>query len=262
MELVCRVSLFSKIYGWWQAQPWTKRKIIPFIEKYHINDSEFLRRATSFRSFNDFFTRMLKTQARPLDGRSNVAVIPADARYWFYQDLSKADGFIVKGKKFTLEKLLQNKKLAEKYANGSMAIARLCPSDYHRYHFPCSGVPSPSELINGYLFSVNPNAIAYNYNIFAENKRTLCRYKSDDFGEILYLDVGATFVGSIHQTYKPGVSQDKGSEKGYFSFGGSCLILLFEPGRIKFDEDLIAATQSGKEIRCLMGQSMGTLTFG
>lgn len=259
MEIVSRVSLFSKAYGWWQSQPWTKSKVEPFIEKYHINDSEFVRRASSFKSFNDFFTRKLKTQARPIDGRRNVAVIPADARYWFYQDISEVDGFVVKGKKFDIGKLLNDSRLAEKYAKGSMAIARLCPSDYHRYHFPCSGIPSPSDLINGYLYSVNPLALQYNLSIFTENKRTLCHFRTDEFGEVLILDVGATFVGAIHQTYKPGAGQDKGSEKGYFSFGGSCLILLFEPGKIKFDQDLVAASKSGKEIRCLMGQSMGSI---
>ena len=80
---------------------------------------------------------------------------------------------------------------------------------------------------------------------------------SKTFGKVLYLEIGATSVGSIQETYSPGKFQTKGAEKGYFEFGGSALILLFAKDAIQFDQDLLAATQEGFEIRCLLGQSMG-----
>ena len=80
---------------------------------------------------------------------------------------------------------------------------------------------------------------------------------SKDFGKVLFLEIGATFVGAIHQTYTPNKPHQKGDEKGYFSFGGSSLILLFQKGKIQFDPDLLHATSQGVEIKCLMGQSMG-----
>jgi len=236
--------------------PWTKAKIKPFLNEYHVNSSEFLKSVEQFASFNDFFIRKLKPEVRPLAPSS--AIIPADGRYWFYPDVSTANDFIVKGKKFDLAKLLRSDALAEQYRKGSMVMARLCPSDYHRFHFPCDGTASESTLINGCLYSVNPYAIKQNIDIFTENKRTLCRFQTEKFGQVLYLDIGATNVGSIHQTYQLNQFQQKGAEKGYFSFGGSALILLFEPNRILFDHDLVEATQKGFEIRCLFGQSLGT----
>lgn len=257
MHALSRFPFFSAFYGWWQAQAWTKSKVGPFIAHYGVDPSEFLEEPSQYPSFNSFFIRKLKPEARPIDPRSNVAVIPADARYWFYQDISKVDGFVVKDEKFCLRTLLNDPQLAERYSQGSMVIARLCPSDYHRYHFPCSGIAGPAQLINGYLYSVNPVALRKDLSIFTQNKRTLCPVQSDRFGQVLYMEIGATFVGSIHQTYTPGTAQSKGAEKGYFSFGASSLILLFEPNKIAFDKDLLDASAAGKEIRCLMGQSMG-----
>ena len=138
-----------------------------------------------------------------------------------------------------------------------MAIVRLCPSDYHRFHFPCDCVPGQTRLINGWLYSVNPLAIKNNLDIFTQNKRTLCELETNRFGKILYLEIGATNVGSIQQTYEPFEKQPKGAEKGYFEFGGSSLILLFAKGMIQFDQDLLDATEAGLEMRCLMGQQMG-----
>lgn len=250
-------SLFSALMGWWQRLPFTKNNIAPFIKEYDVDVSEFAEDPSTFHCFNDFFIRRLKPSARPIAPGENVAVIPADGRYYFYQDIQQCEGFVVKGEKFCLGALLQNDQLAQKYASGSMVIARLCPSDYHRFHFPCDGVPSESRLINGWLYSVNPVAIAKDLAIFTKNKRTLCELETQAFGKVIYLDVGATCVGSIHQTYQAGVPCKRGDEKGYFSFGGSSLVILFPRNSIQFDADLLAATEKGMEIRCLMGQRMG-----
>jgi phosphatidylserine decarboxylase len=252
-----KYSPFSAMYGLWQKTSCSKKKIRPFIDHFKVDENEFLKSVDHFNSFNDFFIRKLKPEARPLDSGKDVAVIPADGRYYFYQNIEEADGFVVKERKFNLAKLLENKELAEKYCNGSMLIARLCPTDYHRFHFPCDCIPGPTRLINGWLYSVNPIAIKQNLNIFTENKRTLCELESDIFGKVIFMEIGATNVGSIIETYTPGRFYPKGAEKGYFSFGGSALILLFEPGKIRFDQDLIEATQEGLEIKCLLGQSLG-----
>lgn len=253
---VAKVALLSWGYGFWQRLSFTRRKVAPFIKKYHVDPSEFAKKVEEFTSFDDFFVRHLKEEARPIAEGAKIATIPADARYWFYQDISKVDGFIVKDKKFSLAMLIQNEQLSKEYEGGSMAIARLCPVDYHRFHFPCAGVVSLAKPINGSLYSVNPLALRWNVGIFTENKRALTEIATEDFGKVLYLEIGATFVGSIHQTYKPGAIR-RGDEKGFFSFGGSALILLFKPGTIQFEEDLLRATSEGLEMRCLMGQIMG-----
>ncbi len=248
---------FSRFYGHLQKRPSSVRKIQPFIEKFEVDSSEFLDPIPHYRSFNDFFIRRLKPEARPIDPDPRVAVMPADGRYYFYANIDQCPGFIVKGQKFELEVLLGQASLAKEFQGGSMVLARLCPSDYHRFHFPCDCLPGATKLMNGYLYSVNPVAVKRNIQILTQNKRTLCELHTSLFGRVLYMEIGATNVGSIQETYPPGQWQPKGAEKGYFEFGGSALILLFAKNTIAFDRDLLAATEQGFEMRCLLGQSMG-----
>lgn len=249
----------SALYGYFQKKPTSKRKILPFIEAFKIDSSEFLEPISSYQSFNDFFIRKLKREARPIDLNPSVAVIPADGRYYFYSDIAATSGFIVKGKKFDLHTLLDSADLAREFEGGSMVMARLAPVDYHRFHFPCDCLPGPSQLINGSLHSVNPLAVRRNIEIYTQNKRTLCVLNTSSFGKVIYMEIGATNVGSIQETYIPNTKQCKGAEKGYFEFGASALILLFAKNTIQFDSDLLLATKEGIEIRCLLGQSMGTM---
>lgn len=257
LPLLTRIPLFSALYGYWQHLPWTRRKIEPFIKAFDVDPQEFAEPVSSFRSFNDFFIRKLKPEARPIDQNKNTAVIPADGRYRCFQNVNLSDGFVIKGEKFDMANLLEDEFLAEHYQHGSMVMARLCPSDYHRFHFPCDCVPGQTRFINGWLYSVNPIAIRRDIHIFTRNKRTLCILETETFGKVLYMEIGATNVGSIHQTYIPNKPHPKGAEKGFFSFGASALILLFEPGAITLGQDLLEATNKGLETRCLLGQSLG-----
>ncbi|MFZ0566038.1 MAG: phosphatidylserine decarboxylase [Chlamydiales bacterium] len=256
-----KVPLFSYLYGWWQQRSFSKRKIASFVERYEVNPSEFEKSLDQFTSFNDFFSRRLKAEARPIKGGENSAIIPADGRYLFYQQIDQCDGFIIKGKKFSVESLLNDAALAKRYEKGSLVIARLCPADYHRFHFPCDCTPEPAKLIKGSLYSVNPISIKQKIDRLTENKRMLAELKTAHFGTLLYIEVGATCVGSIHQTYSPYHPYRKGDEKGYFSFGGSTLILLFEPNRIRFDEKLTHYSAEHVETRCLLGQTLGNVYF-
>jgi len=255
LPLFARLPFFSYLYGWFQKSSLSRSKIRPFIANYAIDSSEFLEPIESFRSFNDFFIRKLKSSARPL---AEQAILPADGRYLVYPDISQIDGFVVKSKKFQLDTLLQDAQLTQRYQRAGMVIARLCPVDYHRFHFACDCTPEPGRLINGPLYSVNPIALKKNINYLSENKRMMTPLKTQEFGQILYIEVGATYVGSIVQTHTPNQSYAKGAEKGYFEFGGSCLILLFEPNTIRFDQDLIDNSAQFIETRGLLGQSLGS----
>ncbi|NGX37098.1 MAG: Phosphatidylserine decarboxylase proenzyme [Chlamydiae bacterium] len=255
--ILCKIPLLSRFYGSLQTRSNSRKKITPLIEKYQIDTSEFLDPVDSFASFNDFFIRKLKPSARLITNGNDVAILPADGRYLAFQNIHHEQGFLVKGKKFSLEKLLGDSKLAHKYAQGSLVIARLAPVDYHRFHFPTNCTPAESHLINGPLFSVNPIALKKNIDILSENKRVITQLKTHHFGTILYIEVGATNVGSIVQTYEPAKPYAKGDEKGYFSFGGSCILLLFEPFRLQIDHDLIEHTHSGLETYAHMGQCLG-----
>ncbi|MGC1878514.1 MAG: archaetidylserine decarboxylase [Rhabdochlamydiaceae bacterium] len=257
LPFFARIPFLSKLYGYFQKSPLSKFKIKPFIKTFQIDTSEFLEPVDAFATFNDFFIRRLKPECRPLVNGNDVATLPADGRYLVFQNIEKAEGFWIKGKKFHLKSLLQDGRLAARYAQGAMVIARLCPVDYHRFHFPCQCTPGRAELINGPLFSVNPMALKRNIEILSENKRMISELQTRSFGKVQYIEVGATYVGSIIQTYEAGESYGKGEEKGYFSFGGSCLILLFEPERIAFDQDLIDCSMKKIEVRGLLGQSLG-----
>lgn len=257
LPLFARVSFFSRLYGWMQKQKYSRKKILPFIEHFQVNTEEFQKEVKEFTSFNDFFIRKLKYTARPIAKGSDRAVLFADGRYLVYPDLASVDSFLVKGKRFTLKEFLRDEKLASKYEDGEMVMARLCPTDYHRFHFPFDCIPERPVFIHGPLFSVNPWALQKNIRILSENRRMRTLLKSKEFGEVLYVEIGATYVGSIIQTFAPDLPYKKGDEKGFFSFGGSCVILLFEKGRIRFDDDLVRNSSRGIETKGLFGQSMG-----
>jgi phosphatidylserine decarboxylase len=255
--LIAKSPYFSRFIGFLCDRSFSTKKIRPFVSKYHLDENDFEKKIDEYSSFNDFFIRKLKSTARVINEEKEIAIMPADARYMVFPNINELDGFYVKGKKFSLENFLQNKSLAKRYKNGSLVIGRLNPSDYHRFHFPFRCVANESTLINGSLFSVNPIAIKKNISIFSENKRMITTLTSDQFGIVLFIEIGATNVGSINQTFTPNKINEKGEEKGYFSLGGSSIALLFEKGKIQFDNDLISFSKQNLETKALLGQSLG-----
>ena len=250
-------SWFSRWYGWRMSQPASKSRIRPFIRKYKLDEEEFDSDPEGFRSFNEFFSRKLKPDARPIEQENAVAVFPADGRHLGVQDLSANLGFYVKGQKFDLPKLFQSEELAGRFRKGSLIISRLCPVDYHRFHAPVSGKISEARLINGSLFSVNPIALRKRLSVFWENKRYLCMIDSDYHGKVAQFIVGATCVGSATFTFSQNQRVKKGEELGYFSFGGSSVLTLFEKDRLRISEDVQQHSQANIETYAKMGEEMG-----
>lgn len=261
LNVLVKRALFSHWYGWKMDRPGTKSKITPFIQQYDLDASEFAQNVDDFASFNEFFYRKLKPESRPIDADASSVVFPADGRHLCIPDLSCCDGLFVKGEMFDLATLLGDKRTAETYARGSLLLSRLCPVDYHRFHFPLAGVPGETKLINGPLYSVNPIALCQNIHILATNKRCVTELQTESFGRVLLIEIGATCVGSICQTYSPGVAVAKGDEKGYFRFGGSSTITIFEPGRIEFDRDLVENSAQHREMYARVGDHMGLLSM-
>ena len=257
LQLFAKWPPLSWFYGFLQKRKSSAKKIAPFIAHYGVDVKEFVETPESFHSFNDFFVRHLKPEARPIAQGKNEAIIPADGRYKFFPKIVNSSQFLVKDTLFDLKKLLQDEKEAALFENGSLVMARLCPTDCHRFYFPFDCIPSKSRLINGKLFSVNPIATKNNPWIWTENRRVVTLLQSELFGTCAYIEVGATNVGSIIQTFTPNIFYTKGAEKGYFSFGGSAILLLFEKNRISFAPDLRTGP-SGLEIRCLIGEVLGT----
>jgi phosphatidylserine decarboxylase len=249
---------FSHWYGWRMDQAKSAEKIPSFVDEYELDPAEFRLSVGEFNNFNEFFYRQLNPEARPIDSGSNSVVFPADGRHLCIPDISQADGLFVKGEMFGLADLLGDPQLADRYASGSLVLSRLCPVDYHRFHFPVAGVAGAAHLLNGPLFSVNPIALVQNIQILAKNKRCLTRLQTEQFGEVLLLEIGATCVGGICQTYAPDTDVLKGSEKGYFKFGGSSTMTIFEPGRVQFAPDLLHHSQQHRELYARVGDRMGS----
>ncbi len=255
--LFARRAFFSKWYGYKMNKRVSALRILPFISQYDIDVDEFAKSAFDYKTFNEFFYRALKPEVRPIAPGDNVAVFPADGRHLAFPDIQAAAGFYVKGAKFSFAELLGDDAVAGKFAGGAMLISRLCPVDYHRFHFPVSGIPGEPRVINGWLYSVSPVALRRRLRYLLENKRVVTLIDSPEFGLVGVIEVGATNVGSIQQSFVPGRPVRKGEEKGLFAFGGSCVITIFQRGRIRFDEDIVAQSKEHLETYAKMGDRLG-----
>ncbi len=247
----------SALYGWYQSSRFSHRKIAGFVEDLSIDMSESRRSLGEFRSFNDFFTRKLKPEARPLQGDSDLLLSPADGRVWAIQTIDRGTVLPIKGREFQIDTLLGRPELAQSFMGGSVVCVRLCPADYHRYHFPDDGIPGLAWQIRGRYHSVNPLALESGLHIFDGNQRDVTLFESNNFGRLALIEVGAMFVGQIVQTYAPNQPVKRGSEKGFFTFGASTTVMLIEPGRVILDQDLLDHSRAGLETRLLMGTRIG-----
>ena len=257
LHTLVKRAAFSRWYGWRMDRPVSAQKIAPFIASYGLDPGSFADPVASFRSFNDFFYRKLKPSARPIHAEAHSIVFPADGRHLFIEDIAECNSVFVKGTRFDLVALLGSADLARRFAHGSILISRLCPVDYHRFHFPCAGTPGGSVLLNGPLYSVSPIALKQRPSILWENKRYLTRITTPALGEVLFLEIGATCVGTVVHTSSPRQPVAKGDEKGYFRFGGSCVITVYEPGRATWDADLVEHGKEGREVYAWMGERCG-----
>jgi phosphatidylserine decarboxylase len=262
--LLVRRKFFSGLYGWKMNGRWSGLAVLPFIVKYQIDVDDFEKSPFDYKTFNEFFYRALKPEKRPIAPGDRVAVFPAEGRHLAFPDVDAAAGFYVKGAKFTLAELLaedrepaQARPLANAFAGGSMLISRLCPTDYHRFHFPVDGTPAESRPLDGWLYSVHPIALRRNIRYLVRNKREITLIDSPVFGQVAMIEIGATNVGSIHQCFIPGRPVQKGGEKGFFAFGGSCVITLFARGRIRFDPDIVAQSASSVETFARVSDRLG-----
>ena len=255
LHAMVKRAAFSRWYGRRMDDPKTRAKVDPFIETYGLDPADFADSPESYASFNEFFYRKLKPAARPIDPDA-PAVFPADGRHLGFPKISAIDSFFVKNQRFDLGRLLADDKLASRFADGTLVLSRLCPVDYHRFHFPCARTPGETRLLNGPLFSVSPIALRRRLAYLWENKRTITRLETPDLGLVLCMEIGATCVGSIHQTYTPGQPVRKGDEKGYFAFGGSSTITIFEPGAVTLAADLLENSAKQIELYSKIGTAM------
>lgn len=257
LELLVKRKFYSNLTGVFCDAPISAKNIPSFVKNFDIDMSACPREIKDFKSFNDFFTRKLTREARPFDERSDHLLSPGDGRLKAWENINMDEVTQVKGFTYSLKELFNDEDLAEKYQGGTCIILRLAPVDYHRFHFIDDGVCSESKRIIGHYYSVNPIALNTIPKLFCQNIREYSIFSSENFGDIAYIEVGATSVGSIVQTYKPGERIRRGDEKGFFKFGGSTVILFLEKGKALIDNDILEQTELGYEVRVLAGESIG-----
>lgn len=231
----------------------TSRWIIgPFMKKSGIDLSEY--EMSDYRSFNEFFTRKIKPECRKIDWEKTHLIAPCDSKLSVYP-ISQGSRFVIKDTEYSMESLLRSRKLAKHYEGGQLLVFRLAVDDYHRYCYVDDGLKSKNYRIPGVFHTVNPLANDV-YPIYKENTREFSILKSQNFGRILMMEVGALLVGRI-VNYHERKELKRGEEKGRFEFGGSTVILCLEKNRAVIDEDILLNTSRGIETIVKMGEKIG-----
>ncbi|KAG9119725.1 hypothetical protein FRC07_005106, partial [Ceratobasidium sp. 392] len=236
------------------------REIPAFIAFHNLNVDEIKDPLDSFKNFNQFFYRKLKETARPLDEPQNPGrmVSCADCRMMAFETVNEATRLWIKGREFSVKRLLGETYANEfpKYDGGALGIFRLAPQDYHRYHSPVDGVVGPMTYIPGEYYT--PQAIRTQLDVYGDNARKIVPIDSPTFGRVMCVCIGAMMVGSIITTVKEGEQIVRGQEFGYFAFGGSTIVILFEKGKLTWDEDILANGKSTLETLVRVGMGVGT----
>ena len=250
---VATLPTISKVAGWFMDRKVSSIAINRFVKKNNIDVKEYEER--KYKSYNDFFTRKIKEEVRNIDKNKKNLISPCDSKLTAYEINDKSI-FKIKDSYYKIEDLVKDKELAKKYKNGLCLIFRLCVDDYHRYCYIDSGSKTKNTFIKGVLYTVRPIALE-NYNIYKENSREYTTLHTDNFGDIVQIEVGATIVGRIknhHEEY----NFKKGEEKGMFEFGGSTIVLLIEKGKVDIDEEIMINTKEGYETVVKIGEKIGT----
>jgi len=223
-------------------RPVSVKQLQRFITTYQVDASEAEKEVKEYKTFNEFFSRKLKPGLRPIAAADDptVFVSPADCRLMVFPSLEMSCEVWLKGEKLTVADLLGDDfdDVAAAMPNPAVIICRLAPGDYHRWAMPCTAITSRRHVIEGTYFSVSPRAVR-KFNILATNKREVCLLDSREFGPVVLVAVGASMVSSICITAPDGQMVAKGDEHGYFSFGGSTLVLLLQRDRMELDQDLL-----------------------
>lgn len=242
----------SKAAGWLLNQKCSKVLIKPFIRKNDIDMN--LYEEKKYASYNEFFTRQIRKEYRPITEDKVALISPCDGKLSVYP-VEENNHFKIKNTDYTLETLLRSEKLAQKFQGGKICIFRLTVDDYHRFCYIDDGRKSVNYHIPGVFHTVNPAANDV-CPIYKENTREFSLLKSENFRTVLMMEVGALLVGRIVNHQEAGIVQ-KGTEKGMFEFGGSTVILLFQKNAVEIDEEILKNTENGYETIVKMGERIG-----
>ena len=245
----------SKAGGWLLDSRISRVLIKPFVKRQGIDLD--LYEGREYASYNDFFTRQIKKEHRPIEGDAGTLISPCDGKLSVYPIDGKRR-FSIKGTEYTVDSLLRSGRIAGRYRGGYACVFRLTVDDYHRYCYVDDGVKSVNIRIPGVFHTVNPAANEV-CPIYKENTREFSLLQSEHFKVVLMMEVGALMVGRITNYHEEGRVR-RGEEKGRFEFGGSTVILLFQKDAVKFDRRFLENTENGYETIVKMGERLGEET--
>lgn len=241
-----------------------------FIKTYKIDTEELaIPDLHDYKTFNEFFARRLKSGARIIDNPSNPGVITsvADCRLTVFRDVDDAKKFWVKGREFSVASLLDHdQQLIQLFGDKpTLAIFRLAPQDYHRFHSPADGVLGPTKKVDGQYYTVNPTVVNEDFDVFTANRRDITILQSNIVPTkqtpIGIVAVGALLVGSVDWTNASGSEVKKGDDLGWFQYGGSTVILLFpQEAGVTWDSDLLSASEKSVETLVKVGEHIGLVS--
>lgn len=243
----------SEFAGKLLSTPLSTSLIPPFIRNHNIDMTAYEDK--KYVSFNDFFTRKIKDGRRPVPDDTHVIISPCDCRATVHP-IKKNSILSIKDTEYTLRSLLKSRKLAERFQGGYAYVLRLTVEDYHRYVYAVSGRQSKNYHINGTYHTVNPVANDY-LPIYKENTREYTVIHSDEFGDVVQMEVGALLVGKI-SNHKESCMAVRGEEKGFFEYGGSTIVLLTKKDAAVPRADLLTNTRNGYETKLLQGHILAT----
>lgn len=249
---VITLPFVSSVVGAYMNSGLSKARIKKFIAQNNINMDEY--EEVQFRSFNEFFTRKIKAERRPFPEDRDVLFSPCDGKLSAYK-INDDTVLPVKGSTYTISQLLNNKRLAKEYEDGYCLVFRLAVDDYHRYCYIDNGKKGRNVKIKGKLHTVQPIALNL-MPVFVQNSREYTLLYTENFGDVVQVEVGALCVGKIKNHHKAG-KITAGQEKGMFLFGGSTIILLINKDNALIDEEFLINTEKNLETIVKMGQPIG-----
>lgn len=238
----------SNIYAWKNSKKSSAKKIPAFIRDHNINMSDYEDR--EYKSFTDFFTRKIRYGKRPIDMKPESLISPADSKLLVYE-IEKDTSLRIKGRTYTVDEILADEENAKEFAGGYALVFRLTVDDYHRFCYPDKGCLISKRMIKGKLHTVSP--VSKNHKIYMENTRQVNLLKTEKFGTIAYIEVGAMLIGRIVDNGTDVF--EKGQEKGYFEPGGSTVIMLVK--NVEIDKDIMEQSASGIETKVRYGERIG-----
>lgn len=247
LKLFLARPYLSKLRGWYLKRGITKKDIKPFVLKNNIDVSGF--DLESFKCFNDFFIR--KRDKIEFEKDNNLLISPADSKLSVYK-ISEDLRLNIKRSSYTISEILGDDKLSKKYKDGYCLVFRLCVDDYHRYIYTDNGELIKKYKISGELHTVRP--VSDKCKVFSRNTREISVLKTENFGDVVQIEVGAMFVGAIKNHEVPEFK--RGQEKGYFEFGGSTIVMLYDKN-IKIDDDISEYSKKDIETKVKIGERVG-----